>query len=81
MLNLISKKKKQPLMIVITANYESEFVSVYLQLMMHASIFPSPPCKQVIIQKSVTLFCITYTVADFHNAGERGTPIMFPWKV
>lgn len=58
-------------MSIITANYESEIVSVYLQLTMRASIFWIPPCIQVIIQKSVMLFCIAYTVADFHNAGER----------
>lgn len=67
-------------MIVITANYESETGSVYLQLMMHASIFWISPCRQVIIQKSVMLFCIAYEVADFHKAVQRGTPIKFPGK-
>lgn len=64
-------------MSIITANYESEIVSVYLQLMMHASIPWIPPCIQVIIQKCVMLFFIAFAVADFHNAGERGTPIRF----
>lgn len=73
MLKLISKIKT--LMSFITANYESDIVSMYLQLMMHASIFWIPPCIQVIIQKSVMLFCTAYIVADFHVAGEREAPI------
>lgn len=73
MLKLISKIKT--LMSFITANYESGIVSVYLRLMMHTIIFWMPSCIQVIIQKSVMLFCTAYIVADFHNAGERARPI------
>lgn len=62
-------------MSIIAANYESEIVSMYLRLMMHAGIFWIPPCTRVIIQKPVMPFCIANTAAAFHNAAERGTPI------
>lgn len=73
MLNLMNKIRT--LMSFITANYESDVVSMYLQLMMHDSIFWIPACIQVIIQKSVMLFCIAHIVDDFHVAGGREPPI------
>lgn len=73
MFNLMNKIRT--LMSFITANYESDVVSMYLQPMMHASIFWIPPCIQVIIQKSVMLFCTAHIVADFHVVGGREPPI------
>lgn len=62
-------------MSIINAQCESEIISVYLLLMMHAHIFWIPTCIEVIIQICLMLLCIAYTVSDFHNAGEKEAPI------
>lgn len=64
-------------MSIITANYESEIVSAANDA---CQDFLDPSLYTSNYTKSVMLFCLAYILADFHKAGESGTPVRSPGK-